>query len=185
VLQCTSSYPCGPEKIGLNLLPLFRERYGCAVGLSDHSGTIYPGLAGAALGMDVLEVHVTLSRDSFGPDVRASITPSELRQVVDGVRFIERALAHPIDKDHEAAELAPMRNLFTKSVVAKVDLAAGTVLSHAHLTLKKPGTGLSASRLPELIGRRLSRDVKADGLLQQADLEDPPGSQATRQEQGD
>src|SRR4029450_12282571 len=119
VLQCTTAYPCPPERIGLNLLPFFRNRYRCFVGLSDHSGTIYPGLAGAAIGMDVLELHVTLSRDMFGPDVKASVTPRELRQVVDGVRFIETMKAHPVDKDAEARELTPLRNIFTKSVVAR------------------------------------------------------------------
>ena len=69
VLQCTSAYPCPPEKVGLNLIPFFRDRYGCDVGLSDHSGTIYPGLAAATLNIQVLEVHVTLSREMFGPDV--------------------------------------------------------------------------------------------------------------------
>ena len=83
VLQCTSAYPCPPEKIGLNLLPFFRERYGCSVGLSDHSGTIFPGLAATTLGIDVLEIHVTLSREMFGPDVPASISTSELRQLVE------------------------------------------------------------------------------------------------------
>src|SRR5271169_2146478 len=43
VSQCTSMYPCPAEKIGLNMIPYYRQRYGCAVGLSDHSGTIFPG----------------------------------------------------------------------------------------------------------------------------------------------
>src|SRR5262245_22931627 len=86
VFQCTTAYPCPPEKIGLNQLAVFRQRYGCWVGLSDHSGTIYPGLAGAALGMDLLEVHVTLSREMFGPDVIASVTTAELKQLMEGVR---------------------------------------------------------------------------------------------------
>jgi len=72
VLQCTTAYPCPPEKIGINLISFFRERYGCSVGLSDHSGTIYPGLASVALGSQMLEVHVTFSREMFGPDVPAS-----------------------------------------------------------------------------------------------------------------
>src|SRR5678816_1579970 len=61
VFQCTTAYPCPPEKIGLNLIPFYRERYGCWVGLSDHSATIYPGLAAATIGIDMLEVHVPLS----------------------------------------------------------------------------------------------------------------------------
>jgi N-acetylneuraminate synthase len=170
VMQCTSAYPCPPEKVGLNLLPFFRERYGSAVGLSDHSGTIYPGIAAATLGAEVVEVHVTFSREMFGPDVPASVTLPELRQLVDGVRFVERMLAHPVEKDEMAGEMAPLRRLFTKSVVAREDLPAGTVLERGHLALKKPGTGLGPESLPRLIGRRLSRDIQRDEILSEEDL---------------
>lgn len=136
VLQCTTAYPCPPEQVGLNLLAFFRKRYACPVGLSDHSGTIYPGLAAANLGCDVLEIHVSLSREMFGPDVPASVTTAELRQMVEGVRFIERMRANPVDKDAVAQELGPLRNLFNKSVVARIDLPAGTVLEAGHLSVK-------------------------------------------------
>jgi len=169
VLQCTSLYPCTPEKIGLNLIPFFRKRYGCSVGLSDHSGSIYPGLAAATLGIDILEVHVTLSRELFGPDVPASVTTVELRQLVEGIRFIEKMKANPFDKDAMALEVAPMRDLFTKSIVARKHLPAGTILCNQHLAIKKPGGGIPVSRLPELIGRRLRRSVKVDQLLQESD----------------
>lgn len=170
VLQCTSAYPCPPEQVGLNMLPLLRERYACPVGLSDHSGTIFPALAAASLGASVIELHVTLSREMFGPDVPASVTTSELRQLVEGVRFIERMLASPVDKDAMAAQMAPMRTLFTRSLVTREALAAGTILRAEHLTLKKPGSGLPAERLPTLIGRCLARDLAADTLIQEDDL---------------
>jgi N-acetylneuraminate synthase len=171
VLQCTTAYPCPPERIGLNLMQEYRERYACWVGLSDHSATIYPGLAGAALGLDVLEVHVALSREMFGPDVVASVTTAELRQLVDGVRFIETMRAHPLDKDASAAETAPLRRLFTRSLVATQPLPAGTVLGRGHLAIKKPGTGLTPERLDEVVGRRLARPVTADQVLVAADVE--------------
>lgn len=170
VLQCTTAYPCPPEKLGLNLIAAFRERYGCAVGLSDHSGTIYPGLAAVSLGAEVLEVHVTLSREAFGPDVPASLTTAELRQLAEGVRFLERALASPVDKDGMAGEMEPLRRMFTKSVVARTDLAAGTVLAQEHLAVKKPGGGIPAARMAEVVGVRLRRTVKADEPLREEDL---------------
>lgn len=170
VLQCTSLYPCPPEKIGLNLIPVFRERYGCAAGLSDHSGTIYPGLAAAALGIEVLEVHVTLSREMFGPDVPVSLTTTELRQLVDGVRFIEQMNTHPLDKDALALEMQPLRDLFTRSIVARVDLPAGTVLRQEHLTLKKPGTGLSPDKLQLVLGRVIKAAVRADEQILEKDM---------------
>ena len=171
VLQCTSAYPTPPEKVGLNVLPVLRERYRCAVGLSDHSGTIWPSLAAVTLGASVVEVHVTFSKHAFGPDVPASVTIDDLARLVEGVRFLERARAHPVDKDRAAAELEPMRRLFMKSVVARRALGAGTVLTGADLAAKKPGTGIPAERLSSLVGRRLARDVAADAVLMDEDLE--------------
>ena len=171
VLQCTTAYPCPPERIGLNMIPVFRERYKCFAGLSDHSGTIYPGIAAAAIGADVLEVHVTMSRGMFGPDVPASVITEELRLLVDGVRFVERMRAHPVDKDAAARDLAPLRDIFTKSLVAQGPLAAGTVLTEAHLAMKKPGTGISADRLSSVLGRRLRRPLAPDEQLRVDDLE--------------
>lgn len=171
VMQCTSAYPCPPEKVGLNMIPRFRERYSCGAGLSDHSGTIYPGLAAATLGIEAVEVHVTFSREMFGPDVIASLTTAELRQLVEGIRFIEQMTANPVDKDAMATETAPLRNLFTKSVVACADLPAGTVLKQEHVTAKKPGTGIPADHIQEVIGRRLKHEVKRDELLRIESLE--------------
>jgi len=171
VLQCTSAYPCPPEKIGLNLIPFFRKRYDCEVGLSDHSGTIFAGLAAATIGIEMVEVHVTFDRKMFGPDVPASVTITELAEMVRGIRFIETIRANPVDKDAAASEMAPMRRVFTKSVVACVDLPAGTVLKMDHLRLKKPGTGIPAEQIDRVIGRRLRRDVKADELIGNNDFE--------------
>ena len=164
-LQCTTAYPCPPEKVGLNVLAEIRQRYGCPVGLSDHSGTIYPSLAAATLGANLIEVHVVFSRECFGPDVPASVTTAELKELVEGVRFLERAIANPLDKDAQAAELAETRMLFGKSVVAARDLAAGHELANEDLALKKPGTGIPPARLNELIGRRLKTAVTTDTFL--------------------
>ena len=170
VLQCTTAYPCPPERIGLNMIPFFRDRYGCSVGLSDHSGTIFPGIAAATLGVEVVEVHVTMSRGMFGPDVPASITMEGLRALVDGIRFVERMRASPVNKDAMALEMAPLRAIFTKSLVARDPLPAGTVLTEAHLAGKKPGTGVPAERLPDFIGRVLRRDLQKDEQIRVDDV---------------
>ncbi len=161
LFQCTSAYPCPPERLGLNVMNEIRERFaGVGAGLSDHSGTIYPCLAAAAHGADAVELHVTLSRKAFGPDVTSSITFDELETLTKGIRFMETALAHPIDKDAAAGDMQEMRRLFTKSVVAKTALEAGTVISMSDLDFRKPGTGISASRTDELIGRTLKQSYQ-------------------------
>lgn len=171
VLQCTSAYPSTPARLGLNVLAEIDQRYGCAAGLSDHSGTIFPALASATLGARVIEVHVTLSRQMFGPDVAASVTSDELRVLVDGVRYIEETLAAPVDKDQVATDLAPMRALFGRSLVASRPLPAGHLLAAADLIAKKPGDGIPPTRLEAVLGRRLRRALRQDELLSDDDIE--------------
>ena len=69
-----------------------------------------------------------------------------------------------------ASDLTPMRDLFTKGVVARFSLSAGTVLQKPHLALKKLGTGILASQLQDLIGRSLRRPVEADQMFHESDL---------------
>lgn len=171
VLQCTSVYPLEPQQVGLNVLAQISDRYRCAAGLSDHSGSIVPALAAATLGARVVEVHVTLSRSSFGPDVSASITNDELATLVRGVRHIEAMLASPVDKDAAAVLLAPVRALFGRSLVARAPLARGHRLASGDMVAKKPGGGLAPGRLDEVVGRRLRRALGADEPLGEDDLE--------------
>jgi N,N'-diacetyllegionaminate synthase len=171
VLHCTSEYPCPPQKVGLNLIAELQERYRCKTGFSDHSGTVFAGLAARMLGIEVLEVHVAFSREMFGPDVAASITFAELNELVRGIRFIETALEHPLQKDEIAAEKAELRRIFGKSIVAAEDLAAGTLLSETQLALRKPGTGLPPAELPTVVGRKLRRAIKRNERIQPNDLE--------------
>jgi N-acetylneuraminate synthase len=171
VLQCTTAYPCPPEKLGLNVIAELRERYKCHAGLSDHSGAIYAGLAAATLGAKMIEVHVAFSRECFGPDVIASITTPELKQLVEGVRFIERAMANPVDKRAMAEEMSELRRVFGKSIVAARDLKAGDRIAAEDIAFKKPGSGIPAARFDEVINRRLKRAVAANTLLSEDDLD--------------
>ncbi len=171
VLQCTSRYPSGPEEVGLNMLRVYRDRYQVPVGLSDHSGKVYSGLAAVTLGASIIEAHITMSREMFGPDVPVSLTPLELKELVDGVRFIEKALLHPVDKDKFAAELGNMRTIFGKSLVTRLDLKAGHAVKREDLTARKPGTGIPAERLEEVLGKTLKRDVIAGEFLSLSDFE--------------
>ncbi len=171
VYQCTTAYPCPPESLGLNVMPELRARYGCPVGLSDHSGTIFAGLAAASLGANLLEVHVVFARECFGPDTPASVTVPELSQLMTGIRFIDKALSNPVDKEANAAKLQALRNTFGKSLVATRALPAGLVLGDAEITLKKPGTGLPAKKLEAVLGRKLRRALAADEQVKEEDLE--------------
>lgn len=106
----------------------------------------------------------------FGPDVVASVTPGELTQIVQGVRFIERMRASPADKSAVSADVSAMRDIFFKSVVAARDLKAGTVLTLSDLALKKPGTGIPARDMESLVGRKLLKAIAQDGQILAGDF---------------
>ena len=164
VLQCTSAYPTPPERVGLNLLDELRERYGKPVGFSDHSVGPNACLAAVALGATVVEKHFTLSKELYGPDAALALEPHELEELCDGVREIETMLASPVDKD-DVEPYAEMKEVFEKSVVTTREIPAGVVIEREMLAAKKPGTGIPAWMLPEVIGRKARVDIAADTVL--------------------
>ena len=170
LFQCTSKYPPKPEDIGLNMLETFRERYGIPLGLSDHSGTPFPGIAAATLGVDMIEVHITLADNVFGPDVPVSLNPDKLKMLVDGVRYVEAVKAAPVDKDMMADELSRMRKIFGRSLTVTRDLKAGSVLSWDDLSSKKPGYYILVENIHDALGKTVQRDYQAGEFLKEEDL---------------
>lgn len=172
--QTTSEYPVPPEHVGLNemvdMQTDLQERR-TLVGLSDHSGSPYTGLAAVALGADAIEVHVTWSKKAFGPDVSSSLDLDELKVLVDGVRWIDRIRNNPVDKDAMAEQLAPTRALFTRSAFLNgsyLNTVPGMVVDESMIAMKKPGTGL---KLEEVVGRKFRRTVMSGQMLSEDDFE--------------
>lgn len=110
--QCTTAYPCPPERAGLNVIAYLQRRFGCPVGFSDHSGNPFAGVLARAGGTQLVEAHVVLDRRLPGPDTSSSLTLEDLDRMIEGIRYVERLKA--VDKDALAAELQPMRELFYK-----------------------------------------------------------------------
>lgn len=170
VMQCTTRYPTAADDVGLAWLSRFRERYGCPVGLSDHSGRIYAGLGAVALGAVAVEAHVAFDRRMFGPDARSSLEVDEFAQLVEGIRFLEKARRSGPDKSLDDGK-RELRRMFGKSLAVCRDLPAGHVLAFEDLEGKKPADGgLPVADMDKVIGRALSRDKQCWEFLRQEDL---------------
>lgn len=169
ILQCTTSYPTAPENYGLNVIAQLKERYGVVTGFSDHSAKVATGIAAAAMGAEILEFHVVFDKEMFGPDVSSSLTMTEVTQLVEGVKAIETALAHPIDKS-DNSQYTELKNIFEKSLAVNKDLPAGHVISFNDLEAKKPkGYGVDAAQFEEIIGKTLAVKLnKWDFITQDA-----------------
>tara|TARA_B100001750_G_scaffold248303_1_gene278174 strand:- start:2236 stop:3231 length:996 start_codon:yes stop_codon:yes gene_type:complete len=158
LLQCTSSYPTDVSDIGLNLIPEFAKRYNIPVGLSDHSGKIFPSLAATIMGAEILEVHVVFDQMMFGPDSTSSIPISKMNDLVEGVRMIDKIKQNPVSKSIISNET---KSVFTRSLAFNKDLNEGDKIKFSDLESKKPGNfGISPIDYKSVIGKKLKRRVK-------------------------
>jgi sialic acid synthase SpsE len=168
VMQCTSNYPCPHELVNLRAMTAMGERLGVPYGLSDHTPDVWASVAAVALGAVAVEKHFTVDKSLYGPDHKASILPDELARLVEGMRTVEAVMGTGL-KERDPA-LDPARATFEKSIVAKVAIQEGTVLDRELLTTKRPGNGISALRLDEVVGRRAARGIGANAQLEEADV---------------
>ena len=163
VLHCNTQYPTPMEDVNLNAMLTIRNELHVPVGYSDHSEGIEVAIAAAALGAEVIEKHFTLDRGMEGPDHKASIEPSGLKQMIKCIRNIEKALGSSEKKAgaSERENLAVVR----KSIVAAKNIHSGEVFSEDNLTVKRPGTGISPMNWYEIIGKRAEKDYMADEII--------------------
>ena len=163
LLHCISNYPADPEDVNLRAMKTMSTAFDLPVGYSDHTEGIEIPIAAAALGACVIEKHFTLDKHLEGPDHAASIEPSEFTAMVKGIRKVESAMGNGIKKP--STKEADIARVVRKSLVAKQDLASGTILESSMIEIKRPGTGLPPGYLQNVIGRKLRVDVKAGSVL--------------------
>lgn len=170
LLQCTSKYPTHFEDVGINILDNLNEKYECLVGLSDHSGSVWPAILSIAKGASIVELHITLSDTMRGPDVSSSLNIEEFKKVVEARDAFFILRHNPINKDLMANDLENLRVIFSRSLAPVKLLTEGTVLKKEDLTLKKPGTGISPGEIENIIGSKLIRDVSPKHILNWSDI---------------
>ena len=112
LMHCTTQYPTPLEKVGLNNLSLMQKRYSIPIGLSDHSGTIYPAIAAYFLGASSVELHVTLSKYMFGPDVSSSVDIDQLATLKNMIKTFDVLLENPVNKDIMSNQLTDLKKLY-------------------------------------------------------------------------
>lgn len=152
LLKCTTSYPAQPEDSHLLTIPDLRERFGCEVGLSDHSLGVGVAVAAVALGAVVLEKHITLDRNDGAVDSPFSLEPPEFAQLVTETAAARVALGEVRYQPTEAEEGARGRR---RSLYLVEDVAAGEVLTEHNLRSIRPGSGLPPKHWDEVLGRRV------------------------------
>ena len=169
LLHCVSNYPCKFESLNMSVIQSLIERYNLNVGYSDHAVGFLPAVAAVAMGSNVIEKHFTLDKNLPGPDHKASSTPDEFKDLVDSIRLCEIFMGKSSKEVQE--EEKQMREVSRKSLFFKNSIKKGEKLNLNDISLKRPGTGLYAKVIPEIIGRKIIRDIEAETMISLEDFE--------------
>ena len=160
LLHCTTNYPCPMDEVNLKAMVTLRDAFKCHVGYSDHTmGTEVP-VAAVALGAEIIEKHFTLDRNMAGPDHKASLEPAELKQMVQQIRNIETALGDGIKRPNKSE--AENAKVVQKSILAKIPIKKGEVLTEENLVAKRAGAGISSVYWDVVVGTKALQDYDID-----------------------
>ncbi len=169
LLQCTTNYPSRLEDANIKAMVAMQQALDVVIGYSDHVPNNFACYAAVALGAKVIEKHFTLDNQLPGPDHSSSLDPTAFKEMVEGIRNIEKSLGSPVKQPTEA-EIANTKGM-RRSIVVLNHLPKGTVLHKDMLAFKRPATGLAPRQIGEVIGKKIAQDLPEDTILQPHHIE--------------
>lgn len=154
LLKCTSEYPATPEMANLLTIPNLRDTFGVKVGLSDHTmGSTVPVVA-VTLGARVIEKHFILDRSLGGPDAAFSMEPQEFKEMINACNDAYASLGKI------TYELTEKNSKRRRSLFVSSDVKEGDIITEKNVRSVRPGVGLHPKYLPEILGKKFSKDVE-------------------------
>lgn len=168
LFYCVSAYPTPIEDINLDTVDALRSEFDVPIGFSDHSLGTEASVVAMARGADIIEKHFTLDRSLPGPDQAVSIEPDELAELVEYSKVVDQTSGGATTVTDEESEV---QSWARHSVVTKEPVAEGKTFTTDDLTTKRPNTGISARRYPEVVGATASRDLDANTVLTDDDID--------------
>ena len=156
LLKCTSAYPSPLEDINLKVIPNMKDTFGTIVGLSDHTLGHTVALGAVALGAKIVEKHITLNRADGGPDAKFSMEPHEFKEMVIGIRKLEKALGHVT---YELTEKQGKSRKHSRSLFVVRDIKKGEVFTEENVRSIRPAFGLSTKYIKDILGKKAGRDI--------------------------
>lgn len=164
LLHCNTQYPTPFEDVNLAAMKTIGDTFGVTVGYSDHTQGIEVPIAAVAMGAKVIEKHFTLDCNMEGPDHKASLEPHQLKDMVDAIRNVEKAIGS--SQKHASASETPNKEVARKSIIAARNISKGEILTEENITVKRPGNGISPMRWDEVLGTTAIRDFSYDELIE-------------------
>ena len=160
LLHCTTNYPCPYEEVNIRAMQTLKTAFKCQVGYSDHTMGIEVPVAAVAMGAEIIEKHFTLDRTMEGPDHKASLEPQELKQMVQSIRNIEKALGDGIKRPNVSEQ--KNAEVVLKRLIAKTSIKKGDIMGVDNLILLRSAEGIPAKYWDLVVGKPSKRDYQID-----------------------
>ena len=166
VLQCTSSYPCELNQVGINIIDYLRNKFKVVSGLSDHTGNLSTSIYALSKNASIIEIHVCYDKNNdVGPDVSSSLDFNELlilSKIRDDFEILKK---NDLNKKKLTIKQKKLKKIFTKSLSLKKDLQKGKTLKKTNITLKKPGNGLKIKDINKILGKKAKENLSRFNIL--------------------
>lgn len=164
ILHCNTQYPTPMEDVNLKAMYELKSMFQCDIGYSDHTQGIEVPIAAVAMGATIIEKHFTLDRNMEGPDHVASLNPLELKEMVQAIRNIEKAIGtgKKVPSNSEKENRIAAR----KSIFARCEIKKGQKFTEENIIAKRPGGGVNPMRWEEVIGTCAVRNFKRDEMIE-------------------
>lgn len=156
ILHCVSGYPAPATDYNLRTLPDMIQRFGLVTGLSDHTLDNTTAITSVALGASIIEKHLTLDRNSGGPDDCFSLEPAEFAALCRDSKTAWAALGR-VDYGRKSSELDNVK--FRRSLYFVKDIKAGEVITADAVRSVRPGFGVAPKYIFDVVGRAARRDI--------------------------
>lgn len=170
LLQCTSKYPTKINEVGHDMIEIYKKKFKCSAGISDHSGNLNSLLHALSIGADIIEFHLTLNRNFFGPDTSSSITPDELNFLSKFRNDLIKIKKTKTNKTKLNANQKKMIKLFSKSLYAKNKIEKNKKITLKNLKSLKPGTGIPVLDYKIVLNKIAKKIIKKNEQIKLKDL---------------
>ncbi|MFC3848325.1 pseudaminic acid synthase [Helicobacter baculiformis] len=167
LLHCTSAYPTPLQAANLGRMPLLQERYQTSYGLSDHTLGSLSAIIATALKASMIEKHFILDKSLESVDRSFSMNAQEFTQMVSDIHNTHLALGF----DNPLEEIPQEGRQFARSLFITKTLKKGTTITREHVKALRPNAGLAPKLLPQILGKKATKDLEYAHPLTLNDLE--------------
>ena len=173
LLHCVLEYPTPYEHANLSKISSLKNEFpNLYIGYSDHTkpDSSYDVIKTAyLLGANVIEKHFTLDKTLKGNDHYHAMDTNDAEQIIRELEFIKILQGQSIIKCLDTEKKARVNA--RRSIIANIDIPKGVKITRDMLTFKRPGTGVSPSKIDFVIGKKMKINIMKDYPIFWSDIE--------------